>query len=57
MMIMVVHTLCVQQQVLNVAFEKTVTVRVTTDDWKTFRDIPAQFSCSESSSDRFHVRV
>lgn len=44
-------------RVMNVAFEKSVSVRVTGDDWKTFTDVDASYfpGSSDGRSDRFYV--
>jgi Carbohydrate/starch-binding module (family 21) len=46
-------------RVLNIDFHKSVMVRFTTDDWKTFSDVPATYvpaSC-DGLSDRFNFAL
>ena len=44
-------------RVLNLSFEKSVTVRVTTDGWASYDDVTASYlpGSSDPSSDRFYV--
>ena len=46
-------------KVKNLAYEKKVTVRVSLDCWKTYRDIWAdyEFSCADGKADKFIFRV
>ena len=45
-------------RVLNLAFGKDVFLRVTSDGWRTFRDVPASFgNCVSSTTERFFAAV
>ncbi|KAI8981950.1 putative phosphatase regulatory subunit-domain-containing protein [Mycotypha africana] len=54
-------TLLGSVQVANLAFEKQVTVRYTTDDWATYQDVPAQYqepiAQSANTWDRFGFKI
>lgn len=44
-------------RVLNLSFEKSVTVRMTTDGWQSYTDVKASYlpGSADPSSDRFYV--
>lgn len=46
-------------RVLNIAFEKSVFVRVSSDNWATFNDVPADFlpSSVDPRADRFYASI
>ncbi|XP_060779194.1 protein phosphatase 1 regulatory subunit 3E [Neoarius graeffei] len=46
-------------RVLNLAFEKTVTLRYTLNNWLTFMDVPATYvpQSSDGSTDKFHFKI